>query len=139
MIRGLRRTTWLTAVWGGAMCLALAVAFLLAGPSLIALMAKNADVQAEANALLVFLVAAPIAGTAAWMLDGVFIGAARGADMRDSTAISFVIYAISAVVLTNIYGNEGLWMALLISFVARGVTLGMRYPALERSLLHSQR
>jgi MATE family multidrug resistance protein len=28
-------------------------------------------------------------------------------------------------------GNHGLWLSLLVSFVARGVTLGLRYPALE--------
>jgi MATE family multidrug resistance protein len=32
-----------------------------------------------------------------------------------------------------IMGNHGLWLSLLISFIARGITLGMRYPALERS------
>jgi MATE family multidrug resistance protein len=36
-----------------------------------------------------------------------------------------------------VMGNHGLWAALLISFAARGVTLGARYPALERSALRN--
>jgi len=32
--------------------------------------------------------------------------------------------------------NHGLWMALLVSFVARGLTLGLRYRALEQAALH---
>ena len=32
-----------------------------------------------------------------------------------------------------LFGNHGLWAALLIAFVVRGVTLGLRYPALERT------
>ena len=35
------------------------------------------------------------------------------------------------VALLPLLGNHGLWAALLISFVARGITLGLRYPALE--------
>ncbi|MEM7645105.1 MAG: MATE family efflux transporter, partial [Pseudomonadota bacterium] len=32
-----------------------------------------------------------------------------------------------------ILGNHGLWAALMVSFAVRGVTLGTRYPALERA------
>jgi len=31
------------------------------------------------------------------------------------------------------FGLHGLWAAFLIGFVLRGVTLGWKYPALERS------
>jgi MATE family multidrug resistance protein len=46
--------------------------------------------------------------------------------------LSGLIYAGAVFALVPHYGNHGLWMALLISFVARGVTLGVRYPKLER-------
>ena len=74
----------------------------------------------------------PLVGCAAWMLDGIFIGATRSRDMRNMMALSFVIYWVAVFVLLPWLGNHGLWMALLISFIARGVTLGLRYPALER-------
>jgi MATE family multidrug resistance protein len=79
------------------------------------------------------MVAAPIVGCASWMLDGIFIGATRGRDMRNMMFLSALIYVVSLWVLLPIMGNHGLWLSLLISFVARGITLGMRYPALERS------
>ena len=66
------------------------------------------------------------------MLDGVFIGATRSRDMRNMMAVSLVIYGIAVAVLLPVMGNHGLWLALLISFIARGITLGLRYPALER-------
>ena len=78
------------------------------------------------------MVAAPILGLASWMLDGIFIGATRSADMRNMMALSFAVYVLSVTALMPIFGNHGLWAALLVSFVARGVTLGARYPALER-------
>ena len=67
------------------------------------------------------------------MLDGIFIGATRSRDMRNMMAVSFVIYWVAVWLLMEPYGNHGLWAALIIFFVARGVTLAIRYPALERS------
>ena len=67
------------------------------------------------------------------MLDGIFIGATRSADMRNMMALSAVIYVIALLILMPMIGNHGLWVALLISFVARGITLGVRYPSLERA------
>ncbi|MEM1351745.1 MAG: MATE family efflux transporter, partial [Pseudomonadota bacterium] len=43
-------------------------------------------------------------------------------------------YWAAVFVLLPSLGNHGLWLALLISFVARGVTLAARYPSLERSV-----
>ncbi|MFL4468410.1 MATE family efflux transporter [Tateyamaria armeniaca] len=127
-----RKSAIMTGMWGMVVCVLTAGAFLLAGPWLIDLMAKDVDVQIEARDYLWWMVAAPLVGCAAWMLDGIFIGAARGRDMRNMMALSFVIYWVAILVLLPVMGNHGLWAALLISFVARGVTLGARYPALER-------
>ncbi|WP_299732438.1 MATE family efflux transporter [uncultured Tateyamaria sp.] len=127
-----RRSALLTSLWGLVVCVVTAAAFLFAGPWLIDLMAKDVDVQIEARAYLWWMVVAPLLGCAAWMLDGIFIGAARGRDMRNMMAVSFAIYWIAILVMLPVMGNHGLWAALLISFVARGLTLGARYPALER-------
>ncbi len=128
-----RRSAIVTGTGGAAVCCATALAFALAGPWLIDLMAKAPDVQAEARVYLWWMVAAPIVGCAAWMLDGIFIGATRGRDMRNMMALSFVIYWAAIWILLPLMGNHGLWLALLISFIARGVTLGFKYPSLERS------
>jgi MATE family multidrug resistance protein len=79
------------------------------------------------------MIAAPLMGCAAWMLDGIFIGATQTRDMRNMMIVSIMIYVIAAFALIPPFGNHGLWAALLISFIARGVTLGLRYPALERA------
>ncbi|WP_187429455.1 DNA damage-inducible protein F [Roseobacter fucihabitans] len=128
-----RRSALLTSMWGLAICVLMAVGFALAGGWLIDVMAKDPEVQASARQFLPYMVAAPLAGCAAWMLDGIFIGATRSKDMRNMMALSFVIYWAAIFMLLPLFGNHGLWMALLISFVARGVTLGLRYPALEAS------
>jgi len=128
-----RRSALITSVWGLIVCVLAAAAFWAAGPMLIDLMAKDPDVQQTARDYLPWMVAAPLVGFASWMLDGIFIGAARGRDMRNMMIISFIIYWVAVKALVPLMGNHGLWAALLISFVARGLTLGLRYPALERA------
>ncbi len=131
---GLRRGAVLSSVWGGVIVLALALGFALAGPWGIQVMAKDPAVQAEAQQYLIYMILAPLAGVAAWMFDGIFIGATRVRDMRNMMALSLLIYIGAVLVLMPWLGNHGLWLALLISFIARGVTLGARYPSLERSV-----
>ncbi len=127
----LRRGALLTSGWGLVICVAMAVGFAIGGGAIIDLMAKAENVRAIARDYLPYMVAAPLAGCAAWMLDGIFIGATRSRDMRNMMLVSFAVYVASVLVLLPLLGNHGLWLALLISFVTRGITLGLRYPALE--------
>lgn len=129
----IRRAVTVTGAGGAAVCVVMSVLFALLGSGLIDLMAKSPQVQAEARVFLPYMVAAPLVGCAAWMLDGIFIGATRGRDMRNMMLLSFGIYWGAIFLLLPLLGNHGLWCALLISFIARGVTLGAKYPALERS------
>ncbi len=128
---GLRRSAWMTSQWGLGICVTLALAFVIIGPLAIDIMTTSEPVRDEARGYLPYMVAAPILGCAAWMLDGIFIGATRTKDMRNMMIISAMIFFAVVYPLMWALGNHGLWLALLISFVARGVTLGWKYPALE--------
>ncbi|MBJ3762628.1 MATE family efflux transporter [Maribius pontilimi] len=129
-----RRGAALASLWGGVAAVALAVAFALAGGWVIDVMTTAPEVRAAAKASLWFMVAAPLLGVAAWMLDGIFIGATRTRDMRNMMVISALVYVAALLALVPVFGNDGLWLALLVSFVARGATLGWKYPGLERSV-----
>ncbi len=128
-----RRASILTSEWGLGAGAALAVCFALFGGPAIDMLAADEGVRAAARIYLPYMVAAPLFGAAAWMLDGIFIGATRTRDMRNMMALSLLVYGASVVALVPLLGNHGLWIALLISFAVRGVTLGARYPALERA------
>ena len=121
-------------LWGTWTCLLLALGFALGGGFLIDTMAKSVEVQDVARTYLFWMVLAPITGALAWILDGVFIGATRGRDMRDTMVVCLAIYVVAVVVLVPLFGNHGLWCALNISLLARGLTLLRRYPGLERSV-----
>ena len=128
-----RRAVVMTSQWGLGSVILMALAFFVFGNSIINVMTTAEDVRTVSYEYLPWMVAAPLAGVAAWMLDGIFIGATRTADMRNMMFISFCVYLIALAILLPIYGNHGLWASLIIFSIARGVTLGFKYPALEAS------
>ena len=128
-----RRAVVMTSQWGLGTVILMALSFFVFGNSIINIMTTAEDVRTVSYEYLPWMVAAPLAGVAAWMLDGIFIGATRTADMRNMMFISFCVYLVALAILLPIYGNHGLWASLIIFSIARGVTLGFKYPALEAS------
>jgi len=128
----LRRGASVAAVWAFGTAFALAAGFWIMGPFVIDVMAKDPAVQQAARLYLPHMVAAPLLGALAWMLDGVFIGATRTKDMRNMMVLSFLGYCGLVLLLLPSFGNHGLWMAMNGFFILRGVSLALRYPALER-------
>ena len=128
---GLRRAAVLASEWGLGGAAAMSAVVLAFGPALVDLMAAAPAVRAEARTYLPWLVAAPLVGVAAWMLDGVFIGATETRPLRNAMIVSTAIYAVALMLLRPALGNHGLWLSLMILNAARAVTLARRYPALE--------
>jgi len=133
-VAGMRRGALMAGVWGLAVTAALALAFAALGPAIVALMATAPEVRAAAQGYLAYVALAPLLGLAPFMLDGIFIGATRARDMRNMMALSLAVYAGAVAVLIPALGNHGLWLALMLSYVVRAATLGLRYPALERAV-----
>jgi len=131
-----RRAALLAGVWGGISALALALGFSLFGGAVIDIMTTAPEVRLVARDYLPYMVIAPLLAVGPFILDGIFVGATRSRDMRNMMFVSFVIYALAVLCLLPSLDNHGLWMALLVSFVARGLTLGLRYRALEQAALH---
>jgi MATE family multidrug resistance protein len=75
-----------------------------------------------------------VIGIASWMFDGIYIGATWTRPMRNAMLLSVAIYAGAMAILLPAFGNHGIWAALMVLLVARALTLGVRYPALERSV-----
>ncbi|MDU8943339.1 MATE family efflux transporter [Ovoidimarina sediminis] len=133
-VGALRRSALMTSLWGAGTVIVLSAVVALFGSSLIDLMTTAPGVRAEARLYLPYMVLAPILGCAAWMLDGIFVGATRTRDMRNMMILSVLVYGVAVLALVPTFGNHGLWIALLISFAARGITLASRYPRLEAAL-----
>jgi MATE family multidrug resistance protein len=129
-----RKSAIMTSQWGFGSVVLMAIVFAVFGSNIIDLMTTAPDVRIVGREYLPWMVLAPLVGAAAWMLDGIFIGATRTADMRNMMFLSFCVYLLMLVLLLPKYENHGLWASLIIFSIARGVTLGIRYPKLEASV-----
>lgn len=131
-ITAMRRAGVMTSLWGLGTSVALAAGFWALGPWAIDVMAKDPGVQAAARLYLPWVVAAAVISLAAYMLDGIYIGATGTRQMRNTVLFSALCYAGAIWALVPVFGNHGLWAALLLFNALRGITLGLLYPGLER-------
>ena len=127
----LRQGAIISFKWGMICVVILAAAFWFGGVAIINIMTTSEEVRTVAYGFLIWIALTPPLGCPSWMLDGIFIGATRARDMRNAMLISLPIFLIVAQILVPAFGNHGLWASMLIFFMARGVTLGLRYPSLE--------
>jgi MATE family multidrug resistance protein len=112
--------------WGFVVGAAMTLLFLLAGGALIDLMTTAEAVRADARGHLVFAALVPVAGTLAYQMDGVFIGATWSADMRNMMLLSLAVYLAAFAILSPLLGITGLWIAFLIFMGVRGGSLWWR-------------
>jgi multidrug resistance protein, MATE family len=133
-LKRFREAVAISSIWAAALAVIVALAFWGAGLFLIQLMTTTPSVREAAHEFLPWAVIAPLFGVACFQLDGVFIGATRTADMRNMMIVSLAVFLGAWALLTPAFGNHGLWASLMIFFIARALTLGACYPALERSI-----
>lgn len=127
-----RASVWLTSVWAmvvGTVCALLILAF---GPWFIDVMTVNPEIRQIARHYIGWAALAPFLGTFCFQFDGIFTGALATRDMRNMMLLSLAIFMAAWWVLEPRFANHGLWAALNIFFVARGVTFASRMPSIER-------
>lgn len=129
-----RQSCETAAIWGVIFSLVFCAVYFLAGTQLIDLITTVEDVRIEAYRYLPWNYALPILSVWSFLLDGIFIGTTRTAAMRNAMIASLAIFLIACWGLIPPFGNHGLWAAMSIFMLARGVTLGVYYPKLERSV-----
>jgi MATE family multidrug resistance protein len=117
------RAVRLTAVWGFGLAGVTSAVLLVSGDAAIALITTSPEVRAEAMRYLPWAALTAVSGVLAFQMDGVFIGATWSRDMRNMMLLSFAIYVAALWSLGVLYGNHGLWAALHIFLVARGLSL----------------
>ena len=125
-----RRACLLTAepaLFAGALFAVLTFVF---GPWVLTQLIHDAEARDAAIAFLPYAAVVPVLGAPAWILDGIFIGATRGAMLRNAGIASVLVYIAADFVLAPRLGNSGVWMAFLVFYVARGLALGAYLPVL---------
>jgi putative MATE family efflux protein len=119
---------WLTGLWGFAMSGAVAVLVILSGDALVAFITTAPDVRAQAAIHLPWAAMTAVSGVLAFQMDGVFIGATWSRDLRNMMLLSFALFLAALAVLPGAYGNHGLWAALHVFLIVRGLSLSAMVP-----------
>ncbi|MFN3549312.1 MAG: MATE family efflux transporter [Mesorhizobium sp.] len=119
---------WLTGLWGFVMSGVVAVLVILFGDALVAFITTEPNVRAQAAIYLPWAALTAVSGVLAFQMDGVFIGATWSRDMRNMMLLSFALFVAALFVLPGLYGNHGLWAALHLFLVARGLSLSAMVP-----------
>ena len=127
-----RQAVWLTSMWAGVLALVCAVIILLFGSALVGLMTLDPQVREVASHYLPWAALATVLGTVCFQMDGIFTGAMATRDMRNMMVLSLVVYLASWWFLEAAYGNHGLWAALNVFFIIRGLTFTGRLGAIEK-------
>jgi MATE family multidrug resistance protein len=102
------------------------------GKQVIAVFTNQDSIRALAAQFLPWLVIMPLVAVWSFLLDGIFVGATRAPELRDSMLISFAGFLGLAVVLSARFGNHGLWCSMLAFMALRAITLGLRLPRIEK-------
>ena len=123
--------------WGFGGAAVLALVFAVFGPAIIDLMTTSSEVRVAARGYLPWLVAAPLIGVAAWIYDGIFIGALLTWDMLRAMLTSVAVYVVALAVLVPLAGNHGLWAALMVLNGVRTFTLWRLYPKIAARAGHA--
>lgn len=121
---GLRLSVKWLFVWGiGIACLFTAVYF-FAGENILYLLTDNPDIISNAAPYLIFIVVLPVSGFAAYIWDGIFIGATASKAMRNSMLVAaFFVFLPVYYFLFPYIGNHSLWLAMILFMFTRGVYL----------------
>ena len=113
-----------TVFWSVVICSGFTIVFAAMGDSLIGLMTTIDDVHHNALRYLPWLIAMPLVSMWCFLLDGVFIGATKGTEMRNSMFIAAATF-FAVLWSTQQWGNHGIWMAMLCFMAMRGITLAI--------------
>jgi len=126
-----------SAVAAGTVAGLMSIAYFAFGRELVAMFTNLEPVRVLAIRYLPWMIAMPSIAVWAYLLDGVFVGATRGRDLRNSMLVAILGFLALAVLLERSFGNNGLWCAFLCFMALRGATLAMRLPGIEESFVET--
>ena len=114
--------------WAALVGLLNLLVYAAAGHGIIALLTNITDVRTAAADYLVWPIVLPIVSVWAYTYDGVYLAATRTTIMRNTVMASFAVFAVLLHVLTPVYGNTGVWIAVTAFLGLRGVLLHLYFP-----------
>lgn len=115
------KAIYLSFAWGMGLAALYAIAYGFFGENLLYVFTNQQDVIDAAIPFLIWMGVFPLLSTPCFIWDGVFIGLTASKSLRDSMLLAFAVFILCWYLFEPIYGNHGLWLAMLVFMVARGL------------------
>jgi MATE family multidrug resistance protein len=140
--QGVQRSIAVAVFWALLISFVFTLTYWLAGTQIIYLLTDIQEVRTTAQNYLFWVVILPLVSVWSFMFDGIYIGATRTKEMRNTMLIATLgVFLPAWYGLQRIEklggdggfgGNHHLWLAFLLFMVARAVAMGWWYYRLER-------
>lgn len=122
----LKKSTRLLFLWGTGISLVFTLIYLFAGKVIFGLLTNNPEVIVNARPYFFWVVMVPLVSFAAFLWDGIYIGATAGKEMRNAMLISTLAVFFPVYILVGkFWGNHGLWLAFILFMLARSLSMQM--------------
>ena len=109
--------------------------YFIGGQQMVGLMTKDHDVIAEAQPFLFWLVLMPLISCAAFMWDGVYIGATAGRQVRDCMLFAALGFVLAYAGLFRFIGVQAVYVGYFVHLIVRTFYLSIRWKkVLQRAI-----
>lgn len=122
--------------WSGAIAVIFVLVFLFFWDDIIMFFGASESIVECAGDYIGWIIIIPLVGFAPFLMDGIFIGATQTRILRDSMAISTVIFFGIFYGLSGMIGVTALWLAFVIFVVSRGICQLIMSKGLKGLLWH---
>lgn len=108
-------------VWGGGMVIVFTLVYAVGGTPFLRLLTTDGSVIAASADYFPWAVAIPVAGVAAFVWDGVFIGMTATREMLVSLVVAAASFFSVYAAFESMLGNHALWLAMIVYLFMRGM------------------
>lgn len=106
--------------WGAVMTVAFTLLYIIGGNAFLSLLTDDKIVIAAAGSYFYWAALIPLAGVAAFIWDGIYIGCTKTRGMLISMFFSAITFFTVYYSLRQSMGNHGLWLAFIMYMAMRG-------------------
>ena len=107
--------------WGIGLALTFTILYGIGGSSFLGLLTNEREVLNASSDYFYWVLAIPLAGMAAFLWDGIYIGATASRQMLYSMLVASVSFFLLQGLLQQQMGNHALWMAFIVYLFLRGL------------------
>ena len=123
--------------WGVVMAVLFTTVYVTGGKSFLALLTSDLSVIDASGDYFMWACLIPVAGIAAFIWDGIFIGITETAGMLMSSMMAAFVFFGVYLTASPYIGNHALWISFILFLATRGIAQSFIYKYKKRKKLQA--